>query len=466
MSNRNATVTVNTKANTNGIKKATDSLRSMDSGLKGSIGNLKQFGGALKGLAVVGIAKGIKDFTDKAHESYVTQALAEKSINDALYSNMTARGESQANIDKEVKAYKELASQLQTVGVIGDEVTLSGMGVMTQMGLTANQVKDMTPLLQDLSVKQYGLNVSSEQYKEVSQSVATMVNMGKLGLQKYGIQVSDVERKQFKAMTQSERYNFIMGKLKNSVAGANEAMAKTANGKIVQMNNNIGDSYEKIGETVDKIYSSIATKALPVVNNFAFSLQEFFDIINGNVEKGNLKFWSDDDANNLQLISTHLGNIGTNLSNIFNGGYPTLSAFLGTEQFLADLAKITNELDYVSGVISKIKSNLSAITNEGFYTTNIVNPFSGNEPDTNATGTNYFKGGLTHVNEVGGEIMNLPNGTQIIPHDISSKMASSSGSNNVTVNLNISGNVIDDGTFIDRIGDTISNRINLALSNM
>ena len=40
----------------------------------------------------------------------------------------------------------------------------------------------------------------------------------------------------------------------------------------------------------------------------------------------------------------------------------------------------------------------------------------------NATGTNYFAGGLTHVNEVGGEIMNLPNGTQIIPHDISKKM--------------------------------------------
>lgn len=464
MSNRNATVTVNTKANTSGIKQATESLRSMDSGLKGSIGNLKQFGGALKGLALVGIAKGIKDFTDKVHESYVTQALAEKSINDSLYSNMTARGESQANIDKEVKAYKELASQLQTVGVIGDEVTLSGMGVMTQMGLTANQVKGMTPLLQDLSVKQYGLNVSSEQYKEVSQSVATMVNMGKLGLQKYGIQVSDVERKQFKAMTQTERYNFIMGKLKNSVAGANEAMAKTSSGKIVQMNNNIGDSYEKIGETVDKIYNSIATTALPVVNDFTFSLQEFFDIINGNIESGSLKFFSEEDMNNILGVRDGLKEIASTISNLYSQSTDFGTSFGFTSTLLwtlnevvyllkeaCDLANTINEA--TGGMIGKALSIASPIVRPAL-------PPIGK----NATGTNYFEGGLTHVNENGGEIMNLPNGTQIIPHDVSQKM--SGGGNNVTVNLNISGNVIDNNDFINQIGETISNRVSLAISNM
>lgn len=85
--------------------------------------------------------------------------------------------------------------------------------------------------------------------------------------------------------------------------------------------------------------------------------------------------------------------------------------------------------------------------------------------DTNATGTNYFQGGLTHVNENGGEIMNLPNGTQIIPHDLSSKMVGNSG-NNVTVNVNVAGNVIGNESFIDQVGDAISERVSLALSNM
>jgi len=37
----------------------------------------------------------------------------------------------------------------------------------------------------------------------------------------------------------------------------------------------------------------------------------------------------------------------------------------------------------------------------------------------NAVGTDFWRGGLTRINEEGGEILNLPRGTQIIPHDVS-----------------------------------------------
>lgn len=462
-SNRNATVTVNTKANTSGIDKATQSLKTMDSGLKGSLGSLKQFRGALGGLAVVGIGKSILDFADKAESAFKVQWLAEKSINDALYSNMTARGESQKAIDDEVKSYKELASSLQKVGVIGDEVTLSGMGVMTQMGLTAEQVKDMTPLIQDLAVKQYGLNVSTDEYKQTSQSVANMVNIGKLTLQNYGVQVSDVERKQFKAMSQSERYAFVMKKLKNSVAGTNEEMAKTASGKIIQMNNNIGDATEKIGQLVTQIKGNLATAFAPVIEEATGAFQEFMDILNGvSAPEGGYQFWSEDDANNLALIRDNLKGIATNLSDIFNGDYPTLSAFLGTEQFIADLAKITNELNYVSGVISTIKSNWSAVAN-GDYAS-VVNPFKGKDEKPNANGTNYWQGGRTLVGEYGPELVDLPRGASINTNAQTQRELSGGG---YTVNcpVTIQGNVISNNDLINEIGNAISSRVQLAISN-
>lgn len=44
-----------------------------------------------------------------------------------------------------------------------------------------------------------------------------------------------------------------------------------------------------------------------------------------------------------------------------------------------------------------------------------------------ANGTQSFVGGLARVNERGGEIMNLPKGTQVIPHDISKRMADNGG---------------------------------------
>lgn len=50
-----------------------------------------------------------------------------------------------------------------------------------------------------------------------------------------------------------------------------------------------------------------------------------------------------------------------------------------------------------------------------------------NSVEGNAKGTDYWRGGLTRINEEGGEILNLPRGTQIIPHDVSVEMARSYG---------------------------------------
>ncbi len=466
MSNRNATVTVNTKANTGGLKQVSGALTSFDSSLKGTLGNLNQFKGALGALAVVGIAKGIKSFADDMRAAYGVQAKAERSVNDALYSNMTARGESQKAIDDEVKAYKKLASAQQQLGVIGDEVTLSGMGVMTQMGLTAKQVKDMTPLIQDLAVKQYGLNVSGEQYTQLSQSMATMINMGKLTLQGYGIQVTDVERKQFKAMSQSERYTFVMDKLKNSVAGANEALAQTTGGKIQQMTNAIGDCEEQVGKLVNTIYGGFATMALPIVNDATNAFQEFMAVVNGDVPEGGFQYLTEDDVNNLQLINMHLTNIKGGLDSIFGAGWPSLSDLLGCQQFIADMASIANEVDYVASVIEKLVQNFHTLQSEGLYTTNLVNPFAGRDDKGNANGTNYWQGGRTIVGEYGPEIVDLPRGSSINTNAQTQRELSGGSGTAISVPVTIQGNVIGNQDFIDQVGDAISGRVTMALANM
>lgn len=467
MSNRNATVTVNTKANTGGLKQVSGALTSFDSGLKGTLGNLRQFKGALGALAVVGIAKGIKSFADDMRNTYMVQAKAEKSVNDALYSNMTARGESQKAIDDQVKAYKNLASQLQKVGVIGDEVTLSGMGIMTQMGLTTDQVKTMTPLLQDLAVKQFGLNVSTDQYKEMSRSVATMVNMGKLTLQGYGIQVTDVERKQFKAMSQSERYTFIMNKLKNSVAGANEAMAQTAGGKLQQMNNAIGDCEEQVGQLVNTIYGGFATMALPIIEDATGAFQEFMTVLNGGeAPEGGFQYLTADDANNIALINQNLKDTFTSLSNIFGGGWGSLSELIGTEQFLADVAKITNEVSYLSSIIENLMHNYRALRDEGLYSQNLVPIFGGRQEKGNANGTNYWEGGRTIVGEYGPEIVDLPRGSSINTNAQTQRELSGGSGTTINCPITIQGNVIGTQDFVDQVGNAISGRVSMAIANM
>ena len=81
----------------------------------------------------------------------------------------------------------------------------------------------------------------------------------------------------------------------------------------------------------------------------------------------------------------------------------------------------------------------------------------------NALGTSYWRGGLTRVNERGGEIMNLPNGTQIIPHDISARMA---GGPRVTVHVTVAGNVIGNEQYADELGERIADKVIRAIDNM
>ena len=140
--------------------------------------------------------------------------------------------------------------------------------------------------------------------------------------------------------------------------------------------------------------------------------------------------------------------------------------------------------DAVSGVIDKVKEFLGMDTTKEIrvitsYETEGGQNVGGWQGNTggggvdsdgrgrslagNALGTSYWRGGVTRVNERGGEILNLPSGTQIIPHDVSARMA---GGPQVTVNVTVQGNVIGNRQYADELGETIVQRILRALDNM
>lgn len=54
----------------------------------------------------------------------------------------------------------------------------------------------------------------------------------------------------------------------------------------------------------------------------------------------------------------------------------------------------------------------------------------------NAMGTQYFKGGITQINERGGEIVDLPNGSKVIPADKTNKLLGKGEGNIFNININ------------------------------
>ena len=82
----------------------------------------------------------------------------------------------------------------------------------------------------------------------------------------------------------------------------------------------------------------------------------------------------------------------------------------------------------------------------------------------NASGTDNWKGGLTYVHEKGGELMNLPSGTQIIPHDKSlnamyNKGKQASGCVSVTVGKIADTIMVNDQVDVENLADTVANTI-------
>ena len=144
--------------------------------------------------------------------------------------------------------------------------------------------------------------------------------------------------------------------------------------------------------------------------------------------------------------------------------------------------------DKVSGVFSWIDEKIQKIPILGdmYKNTKTVGSWLLNKIGGNAMGTSYWRGGLTAVHERGGEIIDLPSGTRIIPHDISLNMAKDfnskianrtvsaaafgGGEGNNTYNINftvsVEGNIIGNKQFATELSETIAGEIIKKMENI
>ena len=82
-----------------------------------------------------------------------------------------------------------------------------------------------------------------------------------------------------------------------------------------------------------------------------------------------------------------------------------------------------------------------------------------------AKGTKYFQGGLTYINERGKEIVDLPRGSVIYPHDKSLRKAYETGKDNGQVkhdyHVNFSGAIfyVREEADVDKVADKVVKKI-------
>ena len=83
-----------------------------------------------------------------------------------------------------------------------------------------------------------------------------------------------------------------------------------------------------------------------------------------------------------------------------------------------------------------------------------------------AVGDRSWRGGLVQVHERGGEILDLPRGTRIYPHDVSMQMAKASAGQSINIPKLADTIVVREDADINRIADTLLKKIKAASGNM
>ena len=123
-----------------------------------------------------------------------------------------------------------------------------------------------------------------------------------------------------------------------------------------------------------------------------------------------------------QGIITFIKGVFTgNWRSAWNGVVQAFSSAFGRVRSIASSA-----LGAISGLVSSIASKVSGLISKISSAKSGASSLPSTVPG-NALGTSYWKGGWTRINEKGGEILNLPRGTQIIPHDVSMEIARNAG---------------------------------------
>ena len=167
--------------------------------------------------------------------------------------------------DEQIKSIIDLTSSLQGLGVVGDEVTIAGAQQLATYRLQENSIKSLLPTMQDLLVKQKGLNGTGQDMEGIANIFAKAMNGQSMILKRNGIILSEREEQLLKVGTEEQKVALLTEAVRRSIGEQNKEMLKTPEGKITSAKNRIGDLYEvwgmSIRDTRAKFWEFIADNA-------------------------------------------------------------------------------------------------------------------------------------------------------------------------------------------------------------
>lgn len=218
----------------------------------------------------------------------------------------------------------------------------------------------------------------------------------------------------------------------------------------------ITTNLDGITEWFSNKWNSIVDTCTPVINTiaglFGFAWDSISTIFRPVADWFNSNIW--------EPIKSYASSMLDSVTGFFSGAWESIKGIWGAVAGWFD-ANVWGPLKAkASEVFSGLGNALSAAQSRGAQITGLTG---------HATGTNYFGGGWTEINERGGEIVDLPSGSRIYPHATTEKMLSKefSGAGGGGNNYTVTGNtfVVREEADIDRIAHSLFSMFGAAETN-
>lgn len=234
------------------LRDAIEQVKNEADKLNGSLINSNQITQAFEQVssAVQEVQSVMHDLTD----AYAVQAQAETRLATVMRNTMDAT-------EDEIQSIKDLTSAQQKLGVVGDEVQLSGAQELATYLGKKESLEKLIPVMNDMIAQQYGYNATAESAVGIATMMGKVMEGQTKALSRYGYSFTEAQEEILKFGTEEERAATLAEVIEQSVGGVNAALAATDYGKIVQANNKFGDLKETIG--------SLVAPAMTVVDNIS-----------------------------------------------------------------------------------------------------------------------------------------------------------------------------------------------------
>lgn len=263
-----------------GLEKAEASLKGLDDSVKKADTGFANFTNRMKQLgATLGVTFAATQVVSFFKESVAAAQEAEA----AQMRLATLLRNTNGATEAQIVALGNQAKALEKVGVVSaDNITVAQSQLAT-FDLSAAAIGKLTPAILDYVTAEKGAAASSDDYKQMTNSLAQALQGNFTSLTKVGFVLDDATKKQIASGTEMERSEALVKVLSSTYEGFNEKLRETSEGLAQVAKNDLNNLKQQIGEglqpVIDTFNAFLVDTLIPTLSKFTKFLTDNKDTI-------------------------------------------------------------------------------------------------------------------------------------------------------------------------------------------